>query len=55
VRSFLFLRFTIDTLGVLLPSLVTLDRVIFDGHPGRRFPRGSISAYYYSGFREGSP
>jgi hypothetical protein len=53
VRSFLFLRFMIGLLGILLPlAVVTLDLGIFDGHPGSRIPRGSISAYYYSGFRE---
>jgi hypothetical protein len=53
VRSFLYLRLMIGGLGVLLPiALLTLDKLAFDGHPGKRFPRGSISAYYYSGFRE---
>jgi hypothetical protein len=53
VRSFLFLRFMIGLLGVLLPiAVVALDWVAFDGHPGSRIPRGSISAYYYSGWRE---
>jgi len=53
VRSFLFLRFVIGLIGVLLPlALVSLDALAFDGHPGSRIPRGSISAYYYSGFRE---
>src|SRR5439155_12064499 len=26
--------------------------IVFHGHPGSRIPRGSISAYYYSGFHE---
>ena len=27
-------------------------RWAFDGHPGSRIPRSSMSAYYYSGWRE---
>jgi hypothetical protein len=53
VRSFLFLRFTIGLLGVTLPvALVVLDWTIFHAHPGTHDPRGSMSQYYYSGFRE---
>jgi hypothetical protein len=50
VRSFLILRIFVGVLGVSLPFLlVFVDRVAFDGSP---FPRGSLSAYYYSGMRE---
>ena len=48
VRSYVFTRFSIGLLGVLLPPLlVFLEPALFDGQP---FPRGSLSAYYYSGF-----
>jgi hypothetical protein len=50
VRSFLFERLVIGSLGVVLPvALVFLDWSLFEGHP---FPRDSLSAYYYSGMRE---
>ena len=50
VRSFLILRILVGLLGVALPFvLVLLDKIVFDGSP---FPRGSLSAYYYSGMRE---
>ena len=50
VRSYVFSRFCIGLLGVLLPPLlVFLEPALFDGQP---FPRGSLSAYYYSGVRE---
>jgi len=50
VRSYVFTRFAIGLLGVLLPPvLVLLEPALFDGLP---FPRGSLSAYYYSGLRE---
>jgi hypothetical protein len=50
VRSFLILRVFVGVLGVSLPFLLVLgDRIAFDGSP---FPRGSLSAYYYSGMRE---
>ena len=50
VRSYVFSRFCIGLLGVLLPPvLVLLEPALFDGQP---FPRGSLSAYYYSGVRE---
>lgn len=53
VRSFLFLRFMIGLLGLSLPlALVFLDRLFFHAHPGTHDPRGSMSQYYYSGFRE---
>jgi hypothetical protein len=50
VRSYVFTRFAIGLLGVLLPLvLVFLEPALFDGLPA---PRGSLSAYYYSGLRE---
>lgn len=50
VRSFLLMRVAIGVLGVVLPLwLVFADKVAFHGHP---FPRGSLSAYYYSGMRD---
>jgi hypothetical protein len=50
VRSFLFMRAAVGLLGLALPFvLVLIDGLAFDGHP---FPRGSLSAYYYSGMRE---
>jgi hypothetical protein len=50
VRSFLFERLVIGTLGVVLPvALVFLDWGLFEGNP---VPRDSLSAYYYSGMRE---
>lgn len=50
VRSYVFTRFSIGLVGVLLPPLlVFLEPALFDGQP---FPRGSLSAYYYSGVRE---
>src|SRR4051794_21180547 len=50
VRTFLWMRLGVGTLGVGLPiALIALDSVIFSGHP---FVRGSMSAYYYSGMRE---
>lgn len=50
VRSYVFTRFTIGLLGALLPLvLVFLEPALFDGLPA---PRGSLSAYYYSGLRE---
>lgn len=50
VRSYVFTRFAIGLLGVLLPPvLVFLEPALFDGLPA---PRGSLSAYYYSGLRE---
>ena len=50
VRSFLWMRVFIGVLGVVLPLWVVFaDKVAFHGDP---FPRGSISAYYYSGMRD---
>lgn len=50
VRSFLLLRVMVGVIGVGLPfALVLIDGIWFDGD---RFPRTSLSAYYYSGVRE---
>jgi hypothetical protein len=50
VRSYVFTRFAIGLLGVVLPPLlVFFEPALFDGLPA---PRGSLSAYYYSGLRE---
>lgn len=50
VRSYVFTRFAIGLLGIALPPvLVLLEPLLFDGLPA---PRGSLSAYYYSGVRE---
>ena len=50
VRSFLFERLVIGSLGIVLPlALVFLDWSLFTGNP---VPRDSLSAYYYSGMRE---
>ncbi len=50
VRSYVFMRFATGLLGVVLPpALVFFEPLLFDGQP---FPRGSLSAYYYSGMRE---
>jgi len=50
VGSYIFTRFAIGLLGVLLPPvLVFVEPALFDGLPA---PRGSLSAYYYSGLRE---
>jgi hypothetical protein len=50
VRSYLMLRVAIGILGIALPfALVLGEPLLFNGQP---FPRGSLSAYYYSGVRE---
>ena len=50
IRTYLLVRVLIGALGVLLPVMVVvIDGFGFDGSP---FPRGSVSAYYYSGMRE---
>lgn len=50
VRSYLILRVLVGALGVALPLMLVFgDGVGFDADP---FPRGSLSAYYYSGVRE---
>lgn len=48
--SFMRLRTYVGVLGLALPVVVPLtDWIVFSGNPA---PRGSISAYYYSGARE---
>jgi len=48
--SFMRLRTYVGVLGLALPVVVPLvDWIVFSGDPA---PRGSISAYYYSGARE---
>lgn len=50
MRSFLWMRVGIGVLGVVLPLWLLLgDYFAFDAQP---FPRGSLSAYYYSGMRD---
>jgi hypothetical protein len=50
IRSYLFMRRAIGWLGFVLPPLLVFGEPIpFDDRP---FPLGSLSAYYYSGFRE---
>jgi hypothetical protein len=50
VRSFLIMRVLVGALGIALPfALVLIDGLWFDGD---RFPRTSLSAYYYSGVRD---
>jgi hypothetical protein len=50
IRSFLLMRVMIGVIGIGLPfALVLIDGLWFDGS---RFPRTSLSAYYYSGVRE---
>lgn len=50
VRSYLMMRVAVGVLGIAVPPvLVLLEPLLFDGQP---FPRGSLSAYYYSGMRE---
>ena len=50
VRSYLIMRVAIGALGIALPVMLVLgEPLLFDGQP---FPRGSLSAYYYSGVRE---
>jgi hypothetical protein len=50
IRSFLLMRVMVGVIGIGLPfALVLIDGLWFDGS---RFPRTSLSAYYYSGVRE---
>jgi hypothetical protein len=50
IRSFLMLRVFVGVLGVSFPFVLVFgDKIAFHGNP---FPRGSLSAYYYSGMRE---
>ncbi|MDB5524406.1 MAG: hypothetical protein JWM58_2169, partial [Rhizobium sp.] len=49
LRSFLLMRTLIGVMGILLPlALLLVDGFLFEG--GK--PRGSLSAYYYSGMRD---
>ena len=50
IRSYVFMRRVIGWLAFILPPLIVLgEPLVFDDRP---FPLGSLSAYYYSGFRE---
>lgn len=50
IRSYVRMRFAVGALALLFPPLlVALEPTLFDGQPA---PRGSLSAYYYSGVRE---
>lgn len=50
VRCYLGLRLVVGILGIAVPVILVLaEPVLFNGQP---FPRGSLSAYYYSGMRE---
>jgi hypothetical protein len=50
VRSYLLLRVFVGLFFLLLPvAIIFLDKALFNESP---FPRGSISAYYYSGVRD---
>jgi hypothetical protein len=50
IRSYVFMRRVVGRLAFLLPPLIVLgEPLVFDDRP---FPLGSLSAYYYSGFRE---
>jgi putative copper export protein len=50
VRSYLIMRVAVGVLGIAVPLLLVFgEPLLFDGQP---FPRGSLSAYYYSGVRE---
>ena len=50
IRSYVFMRRVIGRLAIILPPLLVFgEPIVFDDRP---FPLGSLSAYYYSGFRE---
>ena len=50
IRSYVFMRRVIGWLAFTLPPLIVLgEPLVFDDRP---VPLGSLSAYYYSGFRE---
>ena len=50
IRSYVFMRKVVGWLALVLPPLIVFgEPVFFDDRP---FPLGSLSAYYYSGFRE---
>jgi hypothetical protein len=49
-RAYILMRLAIGLFAFVLPPLLVLvEPVLFEGLP---FPRGSLSAYYYSGMRE---
>ena len=50
IRSYVFMRRVVGWLAAVLPPLLVLgEPLVFDDRP---LPLGSLSAYYYSGFRE---
>ena len=50
IRSYVFMRRVVGRLAIILPPLLVFgEPLVFDDRP---FPLGSLSAYYYSGFRE---
>lgn len=50
IQSYVFMRRVIGWLGLVLPPLLVVgEPIVFDDRP---VPLGSLSAYYYSGFRE---
>lgn len=50
IRSYVFMRRVVGWLAFVLPPLLVLgEPLVFDDRP---LPLGSLSAYYYSGFRE---
>lgn len=50
IRSYVFMRRVVGWIAAVLPPLLVLgEPLVFDDRP---FPLGSLSAYYYSGFRE---
>ena len=50
VRSYLIMRVAVGVLGIVIPLLLVFgEPLLFDDES---FPRGSLSAYYYSGVRE---
>lgn len=50
IRSYVFMRRVIGRLALILPPLIVVgEPIFFDDRP---VPLGSLSAYYYSGFRE---
>jgi hypothetical protein len=50
IRSYVFMRRVVGWLAAVLPPLLVFgEPLVFDDRP---FPLGSLSAYYYSGFRE---
>jgi hypothetical protein len=50
IRSYVFMRRVVGWLAAVLPPLLVFgEPLVFEDRP---FPLGSLSAYYYSGFRE---